>query len=370
MHSDSTLPGARPSSAIPGLDGLRAIAFLLVFVAHAGLDKIVPGGFGVSLFFFLSGYLITTLLRVELQQTQTISLKAFYTRRAFRILPPLYVTLLLGYALGAAGLLREPGNFFGFLAASAYFYNYTDLLHLPAILPTGTGVLWSLMVEEHFYLVFPFFYKACMSRPGARPRVLTFALLTLCGAALLWRCYLIFIVHTPLLSLPRWTYSASDTRFDSILFGCILAVRNNAWLRDPSPWLGRFKGAFAGAGILALLASLLIREPHFRETLRYTIQSVALYPVFYYCIAASDQWQVRWLEWRPLRVLGWLSYSLYLVHFIPLGIGYERFPSHRVIVAIISFALALLYASLMRLLIEQPIRLARSRVTQRALAVA
>ena len=82
-------------------------------------------------------------------------MRMFYMRRAFRILPPMYVTLALAYGLGAFGLLRESGNLFGLVAASFYFYNYTDLLHLPAVLPTGTGVLWSLMVEEHFYLVFP-----------------------------------------------------------------------------------------------------------------------------------------------------------------------------------------------------------------------
>ena len=84
---------------IPSLDGLRAVAFLLVFVAHSGLDNVVPGGFGVTVFFFLSGYLITTILRIEAQKTGTISLGKFYLRRAFRILPPLYVTLALGYAL-------------------------------------------------------------------------------------------------------------------------------------------------------------------------------------------------------------------------------------------------------------------------------
>src|SRR5258708_20144236 len=72
---------------IPSLDGLRAISFFIVFVSHAGIDA-VPGGFGVTVFFFLSGYLITTLMRLEAGKTGNVSLRSFYLRRAFRILPP------------------------------------------------------------------------------------------------------------------------------------------------------------------------------------------------------------------------------------------------------------------------------------------
>src|SRR5713101_6087815 len=94
-------PSARPRESIappvslyiPSLDGIRAISFFLVFFSHAGLGGIVPGGFGVSVFFLLSGFLITTLLRAEFARYQRISLGSFYLRRVLRILPPLYITL-------------------------------------------------------------------------------------------------------------------------------------------------------------------------------------------------------------------------------------------------------------------------------------
>src|SRR5262245_57371978 len=87
-------PVARTSSThIPSLDGIRAFAALWVFAAHAGLEQALPGGFGVTVFFFLSGYLITTLLRMEYQATGTISLKKFYLRRVYRIWPPMYIVL-------------------------------------------------------------------------------------------------------------------------------------------------------------------------------------------------------------------------------------------------------------------------------------
>src|SRR5437016_5429614 len=78
---------------IPSLDGIRAVAFLFVFVAHAGLGNVVPGGFGVTIFFFLSGYLITTLMRREAERSGTVSLRIFYARRFLRIFPPFYLVL-------------------------------------------------------------------------------------------------------------------------------------------------------------------------------------------------------------------------------------------------------------------------------------
>jgi peptidoglycan/LPS O-acetylase OafA/YrhL len=88
---------------IPSLDGIRAIAAFIVFLSHCGLEDLVPGGFGVTIFFFLSGFLITTLLREEYHKRGNISLKKFYLRRLYRIIPPLYivlVVLLLPYSIG------------------------------------------------------------------------------------------------------------------------------------------------------------------------------------------------------------------------------------------------------------------------------
>src|SRR5229473_790790 len=92
---------------VPSLDGLRAFSFLLVFVAHAGLEGIVPGGFGVTVFFFLSGYLITTLMRQEFERYGDVSLKHFYLRRVLRILPPFYLVLIAATAASAGAALRE-----------------------------------------------------------------------------------------------------------------------------------------------------------------------------------------------------------------------------------------------------------------------
>lgn len=361
---------ARRELYIPSLDGIRAVAFLMVFVAHAGLEGLVPGGLGVTIFFFLSGYLITTLLRAEALRTDTISIADFYLRRVFRIMPPMYITLAIVYAAGAAGLPHR-GNLLGFISVSAYFFNYADLLHKHVQLPDGLGVLWSLMVEEHFYLLFPCVYLFFVQRKVSVEKQVGI-LLACCAAVLLWRYVLVYHFHTSTVAdfFPRWTYSASDARFDAILFGCILAIRNNFSLGDQSPWLNRYKGTFAVAGGATILASLLYREPHFRETLRYTLQSLALYPIFYYCVAASSQWQTRWLSWKPLRFLGWVSYSMYLSHFVFLLEGIRLFPKHPVLVAIVSFGLALLYSWAMRVWIEVPSKRWKASLEHRLFAKA
>lgn len=351
---------------IPSLDGIRACAFSLVFIGHAGLEKIwsTSGAFGVTIFFFLSGYLITTLLRMEAEKSRTISLRRFYLRRLFRIFPPMYITLAIAYILGLAGILATRGNWFGLISSAAYFYNYAALLSHHVEVPTSLGILWSLMIEEHFYLIFPVLYFVMIRKRFSR-RKQAVILLVLCAVALAWRYYVVYKIGVPFTTLPRWTVSATDCRFDSILFGCILAILNNPYLGDESPLLQRFKGAFAIGGLLLIAVSIALNEPHYRETLRYTLQGVALYAIFYYCISSYRGWQAGWLEWKPLRWIGWLSYSLYLIHLMFLQTLNARFPLHAISVAVVSFGLSVAFAWLMRLGVETPLRNFRARLEKR-----
>ncbi len=348
-----------PLFNVPCLDGLRACAFLLVFVAHAGADKIIPGGLGVTVFFFLSGYLITTLLRIEAHNSGSISLRRFYLRRSLRILPPMYITLALVYAWAHFGP-HHSGNALGLFSALAYFWNYADLLlGGRANLPTGIGLLWSLMIEEHFYLIFPFVYQALIRRGTPRARQGS-VLITICAGVLLWRCYLVFFCGVPLSTLPRWTYSATDTRFDSILWGCVLGVCMNPWFAEGPGWLKRRKGLFALGGLSLLVITLAWREPHVRETLRYTLQAIGLYPVFYYCVSSPKAIFTRWLTVAPLRWIGWTSYSMYLIHFTVLIELNRRFVGHPVACACLALGASLLYSTGMRQWVELPIRARRS----------
>jgi peptidoglycan/LPS O-acetylase OafA/YrhL len=309
-----TARAAPPADAfhMPSLDGIRTFSFLVVFLAHAGLDAFVPGGFGVTVFFFLSGFLITTLLRLEYDRHGDVSFRQFYLRRVLRILPPFY--LVLAASVAAASFRVVPGGLQwpAVVAQACHFANYRIVLHGYRGMPAGTGVYWSLAVEEHFYLVFPWLYLA-LRRSGAAPLRQATILWAICGAVFAWRCVLVYGLHT----MTDRTYVASDTRVDSILFGCALAVYGNPVLDGQSSVSDRtWKLIFLPLSALLLGVTFLYRPPAFRETLRYSLQGVALYPLF---IAA-----VRFPTWGPFRILnlrlvaflGVLSYSLYLVHHV------------------------------------------------------
>ncbi|MFM7320022.1 MAG: acyltransferase family protein, partial [Armatimonadota bacterium] len=149
---------SHPRPQIPSLDGIRAISFLIVFLAHAGFYDKVPGGMGVTIFFFLSGYLITTLLRVELDTTGTLDLRRFYLRRVLRIFPPFYAFLAVSLLAAFLWVVPTKVTWEGVGAQILYLYNYYAIVRGPEGIPPGTDVYWSLAVEEHFYLVFPFAY--------------------------------------------------------------------------------------------------------------------------------------------------------------------------------------------------------------------
>jgi peptidoglycan/LPS O-acetylase OafA/YrhL len=295
---------------IPSLDGLRAAAVLLVFVAHAGLQDRIPGNFGVTVFFFLSGYLITTLLRLEYDVSGGISLRAFYARRALRILPPMYLVLI------GASLITVAGAWEGSLSAGAVLAQALHLSNYYIInagwwdgRAPGTWIYWSLAIEEHFYLVFPVFYLLLRRYlPSRRQQML--ALLGICAAVLLWRLALVYGFHAP----KDRTYLATDTRIDSILFGCVLAVWGNPALDTSRVGERWWRFVWLPLGIAALLISFAVKSPQFQQTFRYSLQGVALFPVFVVAISSHDWAIFRVLNVGWVKFLGVLSYSVYLLH--------------------------------------------------------
>jgi len=143
------------SGPIPSLDGIRAVAVSLVFFAHAGLEHVVPGGLGVTIFFVLSGFLITTLMRIEHARSGRIHFGGFYLRRLLRLMPPLFIVVAAAAALSAAALIDGGFTFGGLLSALFYLGNYHVIAHDFHGMPAGIGVVWSLAIEEHYYLLFP-----------------------------------------------------------------------------------------------------------------------------------------------------------------------------------------------------------------------
>jgi peptidoglycan/LPS O-acetylase OafA/YrhL len=286
------------------------VSFTIVFVAHAGYGSVIPGGFGVTVFFFLSGFLITTLLRMELSGTGTVSLRDFYLRRALRILPPFYTVLAFDTLLVLLGVLSGPLWAKPMLALVFHFSNYWNVYHGALGQPPGTAVYWSLAVEEHFYLVFPALFLLLQALFPKRPRAQAVILLLACAAVLSWRFVLVLALHAP----TDRTYLASDTRVDSILFGCALALGANPMLDEPGPASPLLRRLLVPLGFAVLLATFLYRADWFRETLRYGLQGLALTPIFIAAMRDPQWWPFRWLNRPLLRRVGVLSYSLYLTH--------------------------------------------------------
>jgi peptidoglycan/LPS O-acetylase OafA/YrhL len=353
---------SREALYIPSLDGIRAAAVLLVFAAHAGLKDRIPGNFGVTVFFFLSGYLITTLLRAEHQRNGRISLASFYGRRTLRIFPPLYVVLALATLLTLLGALPGPAIRLDALGAQVlYLTNYYIIQHgwWDGRAP-GTWIFWSLSVEEYFYLGFPLLYLLLLRfLPQRRRQALV--LVGLCALVLAWRLVLVLALGA---SRDR-TYIATDTRIDSILFGCVLGVIGNPVL-DGGSRIGEraWKHLLFPVALAGLLLSFVVRNPTFQETVRYSLQGLCLFPLF---VAA-----VRWPDWLPFRILnvGWvkflgvLSYSFYLVHPSVLWAvtSWTRLPG--LAQALIGLVLTLAVSLALYWLVEKPAARLRRRLSR------
>jgi peptidoglycan/LPS O-acetylase OafA/YrhL len=236
-------------SHIPALDGVRGIAVVGVLFFHAGH---LSGGFlGVDLFFTLSGFLITSLLIAEWREHGTVRLSAFWARRARRLLPALFIVLTLAALYGAllAGdteLGRLRGDAF---ASLFYVSNWWQIGHRQSywdIFTAGSPLahMWSLAIEEQFYLVWPIVFFVVIKRAGRRALPWLFAttaVLTAASAvAMAW-------LHHPG-SDPTRVYEGSDTRrFDPRRLSCGHAVAGRG-PRSPPVAAGHRNNGLRGRG--------------------------------------------------------------------------------------------------------------------------
>src|SRR5215212_7555337 len=212
---------------LPGLDGLRALAVIAVLLYHDGLPWI-PGGFlGVEVFFVLSGYLITSLLLAEWRAEGSVDLKVFWLRRARRLLPALYLLVVVTLSCAVLFLPEEvAGLRSDALAAFGYATNwylifghesYFEAVGRPSLLKH----LWSLAVEEQFYLVWPVLFWVSISFGATRWRHRRVFVGALGGAAL--SVLLLAVLYVPGAD-PSRLYYGTDTRAAGLLIGAALAL--------------------------------------------------------------------------------------------------------------------------------------------------
>jgi len=337
---------------IPSLDGIRGVAVLLVVVTHAGFT-FASGALGVNIFFFLSGFLIATLMRREYATTGAVSLRRFYARRILRIFPPMYILLAAATLASTLGLLAPK---IGAWTILAQFLHLTNYVHITGshVLP-GTEIMWSLSVEEHYYLVFPLLFVVVQRfGPGARASIVVGT----CLLVLVWR---VVVVMSHPVGGEAWAYEASDTRVDSILWGAALAMFANPYFEAKAAakldrgWLG----------ILALgvvLASQVLRVHWYSHTIRYTLQCLCFAPLFVIAIRREHRFPITLLNRQPLRWIGSISYSLYLYHYLVIAVLVQHTSLRGVALLAATLAISLPLCELTARFVERPAARLRKRL--------
>ncbi len=295
-------------SRIVALDGMRAIAISLVLSAHGceaflsfshlwWMAPITNGELGVRLFFVLSGYLITSLLMREQARHGDISLRDFYIRRTLRIFPAFYLYLAVIAGLVGCGWIAASGA--QFAAAATYTWNYLGLWQSsgPAQGAWFLGHLWTLSLEEQFYL----FWPGLIVLGGWRWARIVAILIPLTAPFVRIGIYAVFPDQRGLLGMMF------HTAIDSILIGCAFAI----WQQRIPPWaLGRL--CVIGAAAYAFLISPCLAH-HFRGDYSITV-GVGMDAVCCGILIINAQRAGNWsrvLSWGPLCLLGTWSYSLY-----------------------------------------------------------
>jgi peptidoglycan/LPS O-acetylase OafA/YrhL len=364
-----------PADRLAGLDGLRAVAVTLVVLYHLG-PGLAPGGYlGVDVFFPISGFLITTLLLRERVASGGIDVLQFWQRRARRLLPALAVVLLAcsaaAFVIGG-DVLVELGR--QLLGASTFSYNWLSIAegasYLDSTTPELFRNLWSLAVEEQFYLLWPLLVIVLWAIPAKWVR-LGFVLAVAVASA---------IAMGVLFSSGDTTrvYYGTDTHSFGLALGAALAI-----VRQERPGfavahtrgdraLGDLIGLLAIGGLVALSLTMSAEAA---STYRGGLALVAALSVVAIAMATVPGGLLgRALDLQPLKWIGQRSYGIYLWH-LPVFVlvvcalpANDRTPDALWIVGGIALAITLLASALSYAFVEAPIRRQGFRVSARVFA--
>jgi peptidoglycan/LPS O-acetylase OafA/YrhL len=315
---------------IPSLDGLRGAAALSVVVYHYSLGhgkfaSLFPGPYAVTLFFELSGLLITWLLLREISERGSLNRRQFYLRRALRLFPVFYVVWIM---------CRLAGPFAGSWAA---FFYVSDYYHAFARHYNILTVSWSLGVEEKFYLVWPFILARI---PGPRLVKILYGVLIV---EPLYRSALTFFGH------QTYTWFAFDTHLDSIVLGCLIAIAAKGGWRPPT-WM-----SYPLTPIFALILVFALQAQS--EIVTYLLAVILVSVV---CRPTAI------LNHPVARYLGAISYSLYLCHDYAREVLWPPMISFLhvqgfLVVFFLQTLLAILLASALHFTVERPFLTLKNR---------
>lgn len=303
---------------MPALDGLRAIAVIAVLAYHADQTWARAGFLGVDIFFVISGYLITALLLSEYRREGKINIVDFWKRRAMRLLPSLLVMLA---AVSVVVPILAPDQISqlrgDLIAALTYVSNwrlvFQELPYFQAMgRPPILQHLWSLAVEEQFYLLWPLLLALALRRRRTKQGLV---LMILIGSAA--SAGAMSMIYSPESDASR-VYYGTDTRVGTILLGAALAFMWSPGQRTARPRLmGSLIRDFAGLGAIAGLAWAMYTWTEFDEFLyRGGFTAVAVLSAIVVAVCAHPGWLTRRLLGNaPMRWIGKRSYAIYLWHW-------------------------------------------------------
>ncbi len=349
------------SPYLPGLDGIRAIAVLAVLVYHLGFGWASGGLLGVQVFFVLSGYLITDLLVAEYRRHRTIKLGQFWLRRARRLLPALFVVLFVTVGWATLFDRSQLASLRSDLPSSIfYFSNWWFIFHHISYFarfgpPSPLGHLWSLSIEEQFYLVWPLLVFAGM-RWLVHKRTLIFVTLTLAAAS---------AVEMGLLYAgspngdPTRVYDGTDTRAFALLIGATLAfgLPRNRTFGTITPGATRVLNAVGGAGLLGIFVLFWHTSEYSPFLYQGGMVLLALLTAVVIGVTVHPGSQLRWvLGWEPLRWVGERSYAIYLWHYPVIVLTTPVGAPPSIVRASLQIAATIGLAALSWRFVEDPIR--------------
>jgi peptidoglycan/LPS O-acetylase OafA/YrhL len=223
MPADEQVRTSRRTDRVPGLDSLRALGVIAVVGYHLGAPFFGGGFLGVTLFFVLSGYLITRLLLTEIETRGTADIAGFWVRRLRRLLPAAYVVVvvcLAGSMIFAPDLLTKVrgDGFASLFYASNWWTIFHDVSYFDSYgLPSPLAHLWTLAIEEQFYVVWPLALLALVVIVRKRT-----AILAIVGAAIIASVVLMATTYSSV--DPNRSYMGTDTRMGELLLGAFLAL--------------------------------------------------------------------------------------------------------------------------------------------------
>ncbi len=347
------------SPYLPGLDGIRAIAVLSVIVFHLNFSWASGGLLGVQVFFVLSGYLITDLLVAEYRRHHGIALAQFWIRRARRLLPALFVVLFVtvGWATlfdrSQLAALRSdlPSGIF-------YFSNWWFIFHHISYFarfgpPSPLGHLWSLSIEEQFYLIWPLLVLVAMKYLHNRR---TMVLLTLTAAAAsAIEMGVLFVPDGD----PTRVYDGTDTRAFALFIGAALAMvlPRSQTFAPVSVNARRLLDAVGGASLLGIFLMFWLTSQY--DSFLYEGGMVLLAVLTALLIAVtihpSSHLELI-LGWEPLRWVGERSYGIYLWHYPVIVLTTPLNAAPSLMRATLQIAATMVLAALSWRFIEQPVR--------------